>query len=169
MDEGGRTVATEVVGLLADRPSFEAAVASLRAAGFDRADLSVLTSHTSLDAAGRPGSSWRDALLALVGEVKYEVPLVASGAIILAGGPVAAALSALIGVAVGGVALREVLDEVTAKPHTEEFARAVDAGAIVLWVYAETPDRQRRAMEILQAAGARNIHLVTRPSAAGEE
>jgi hypothetical protein len=155
----------EVVGLFADRAAFEAAVTALGAAGFPRADVSVLTSHASLDAAGRPGQSWRDALLALVGEIKYEVPLVASGAVILAGGPVAAALSAVIGAAVGGVAIREVLTEVTAKPHTEEFARAVDAGAIVLWVYGETIRRQQQAAEILEAAGATNIHLVTRPPA----
>jgi hypothetical protein len=163
------TEVEEVVGLFADQAQFEAAVAALCAAGFPRADLSVLTSHASLDVTGTAGASWRDALLALVGEVKYEVPLVASGAIILAGGPIAAALSAIIGVAVGGVALREVLSEVTAKPHSEEFARAVDAGAIVLWVYAETPERRDKAAEILRTAGATNIHTVRRsvPMAAG--
>jgi hypothetical protein len=153
----------EVVALFADRASFEEAVAALREAGFDRTDLSVLTSHSSLDAAGKEGTSWRDALLALVGDIKYEVPLVASGAIILAGGPIAATLSAIIGAAVGGVAAREVLGEVTAKPHTEEFARAVDAGAIVLWAYGDTIGRQQLAAEILEACGGTNIHLVSRP------
>ena len=66
----------EVVGLFADRDSFEAAVAGLTEAGFARTDLSVLGSHESLDAAGEPGKQWKDALVALVGELKFEVPLV---------------------------------------------------------------------------------------------
>jgi len=160
---GAEQTIVEVVGLFADRASFEAAVAELREAKFHRADLSVLTSHASLDVAGTPGTNWRDAILALVGDLKYEVPLVASGAVILAGGPIAATLSAIIGAAVGGVAVREVLGEVTSKPHTEEFARAVDAGAIVLWVYGETIGKQQQAAEVMEEAGATNIHLVSRP------
>jgi len=61
---------TEVVGLFADRDSFERAVAALLDAGFARPDLSVLASHESLDAAGRPGKPWREALLAMVGDLK---------------------------------------------------------------------------------------------------
>ena len=46
----------EVVGLFADRESFQAAVDALFAAGFERTDLSVLSSHESIDAAGKPAS-----------------------------------------------------------------------------------------------------------------
>ena len=67
--KGARTV-TEVVGLFRDRASFEAAVEALLGAGFERADLSVLASHESLDAAGKPGKPWRDVLSALVGDLK---------------------------------------------------------------------------------------------------
>jgi hypothetical protein len=150
---------SEVVGLFAERESFERAVEELLRSGFERADLSVLASHESLEAAGRPGKSWREAMLALVGELKYEGPLVASGAIFLAGGPIVATIAAVIGAAVGGAAAVDLLGEVTAKPHTEDFARSLAAGSVILWVRAPDGARRARATAILQANGAGNVHV----------
>ncbi len=154
----------EVIGLFADRDSFEAAIAALMAAGFDRADLSVLASHESIDAAGAPGKPWRDVMTAMVGEVKYEVPLVASGGIFLAGGTVAAVIAGIIGAAVSGVAIKEVLEEVTAKPHTEDFARSLEAGSVILWVRAADIERETAAAAILEQHGGSNIHVYERPA-----
>jgi hypothetical protein len=154
----------EVIGLFADRDNFEAAIAALMEAGFDRADLSVLSSHESIDAAGKPGKPWRDVMTAMVGEIKYEVPLVASGGIFLAGGPVAATIAGIIGAAVGGVAIKEVLEEVTAKPHTEDFARSLEAGSVILWVRAADSDREAAAADILESNGGYNIHVNERPA-----
>ena len=153
------TDGSEVVGLFAERESFERAVAGLLSSGFERADLSVLASHESLEAAGRPGKSWREAMLALVGELKYEGPLVASGAIFLAGGPVAATIAAVIGAAVGGAAAVDLLGEVTAQPHTEDFARSLAAGSVILWVRAPDEARRTKARDILTACGADNVHV----------
>lgn len=167
MPDNAKETPTEVVGLFADRESFERAVAALLEAGFDRADLSVLASHESLDAAGRPGKQWREALLAMVGEIKYEGPLVASGAIFLAGGPLAASIAAVIGAAVGGVALKDVLEEMTAKPHTDDFARSLAAGSVILWVRAADGSQERRAREVLSENGASNVH-VARPGSGSD-
>jgi hypothetical protein len=150
---------SEVVGLFASREAFDRAVEALLAAGFERADLSVLASHESLEAAGRPAKPWREALLAVTGELKYEGPLVASGAIFLAGGPVAASIAAIIGAAVGGIAIKDVLDEVTAQPHTEDFARSLAAGSVILWVRATDHSKRERAEEILEMSGATNVHV----------
>ncbi|MDH5748065.1 MAG: hypothetical protein OEY85_02020 [Rhodospirillales bacterium] len=153
-----RTV-REAVSLFADRPSFEKAVEGLLGSGFERADLSVLSSHESLDAAGTPGTPWKDALVALVGELKYEGSLVAAGAILLVGGPVASSLAAVIGAATAGIAAKEVLGEVMAKPHTEDFARSLAAGGVILWV--RTPDKaaEDRAISVLAQNGGHNIHI----------
>lgn len=148
----------EVVGLFAGRENFEAAVEALTAAGFERADLSVLGSHESIDAAGKPGKSWRDVLTAVVGEIKYEVPMVASGAVLLAGGPVAATIAALVAAAVGGLAAKEIIDEVTSSPHTEDFARSLEAGGLILWVRAADADRERAATRVLTDHGGTNVH-----------
>lgn len=149
----------EVVGVFADRASFEAAVTALMESGFGRTDLSVLGSHESIDAAGEPGKPWQDVLTAMVGEIKYEAPLVASGAIFLAGGPVAATIAGVIGAAVGGVAIKEMLEEVTAKPHTEDFARSLAAGSVILWVRAPDTEREDSASAILKQHGGANVHV----------
>ena len=149
----------EVVGLFADREGFEAAVNALIAAGFERSDLSVLSSHESIDAAGKPGKPWRDVLTSLVGELKFEGPLVASGAILLVGGEFAVVIAGIIGAAVGGVAIKEVLDQATSTPHTEDFARSLEAGSVILWVRAADQNRKRRAQAILKDAGGGNVHI----------
>jgi hypothetical protein len=167
-EENGRArFPCEVVGVIASEAEFRAAVEALLAEGFVRADLSVLASHDSIDAAGRPASTWRDASVALLGDLRYEVPLVASGAVLLAGGPVAATIAAVIGAAVGGVAVRDLLEEVTAKPHTEEFARAVDAGSLILWVNVVDEARLERAVRLLEEHGASNVHIA-HPTTASE-
>ena len=148
----------EVVGVFSDRDQFEKAVRTLLDAGFERSDLSVLASHESLDAADPASKSWKDAITAMVGEMKYEIPLVASGAIFLAGGATAAVIAGLIGAAVGGIALKEVLEEVTAAPHTEDFARALETGSAVLWVRISHREKEPVATTILQESGASRVH-----------
>lgn len=155
---------TEVVGLLNSRESFEKTVEVLRDAGFARTDLSVLSSHESIEAAGKPAKPLKDVMTALVGEIRFEGPMVASGAVFLAGGPVGELIGAVVGATVGGVAIKEVLDEVTATPHTEDFARAVDAGSIILWVRAVGEEQEAKAKEVLQNQGAENVHIHTNTS-----
>ena len=151
--------AREVVGLFAERASFEAAIRALSEAGFERSDLSLLSSHESLEAAGEPGKPWQDVLRALVGELKFEAPLVASGAIFLAGGPVAATVAALIGAATGVIAAKEVIEGVTSTPHTEDFARSLAAGSVILWVRVDSPKREEDATKVLIESGAGNVHI----------
>ncbi len=150
----------ELVGLLHSRAEFEAAVAALEQAGFDRTDISVLSTHDSLDAAGTPPARWRDAVTALFGDLKYEGPLVSAGFIALAAGPVGAAIAGVVGAGVGVAAVREVLGEVTATPHTEDFARSLQAGSLILWVRLPEAEAETRARAALEGAGASDIHRV---------
>jgi hypothetical protein len=54
LQEDSQTVSPEVVGRFADRDSFKSAVEDLRAAGFERSDLSVLDTRESLSASSGP-------------------------------------------------------------------------------------------------------------------
>lgn len=153
------TTVREAVGLFADRPAFEAAVHHLMENGFTRTDLSVLDSHESLEAAGEPGKPFKDVLTALVGEIKYEGPLVASGAILLAGGPTAALIASVIGATTAGVAAKELLDEVTATPHTDSFANALVAGGVILWVACGDEAQEQKALKILDQFSGANVHM----------
>lgn len=154
-------VTREVVGTFADRDHFQQAVSRLLADGFDRADLSVLSSHDSLDAA-QPSSKWKDALVAVAGDIKYEGPLVAAGLIALASGPVGAALAAIVAAGIGGLAAKEVLDEVSALPDGQDFDRALAAGAVILWVMVADQLGEEKAKKALAETGAANIHVFNR-------
>ena len=152
----------EVVGRFADRASFQRAVEALRAAGFKASDLSVLDSHESLAAAGESGEAWRQTLSGLVGEIHYVGPLAAAGLIMLASGPVGAAVAGLVAAGITGAALKEALDEIQATPHTEAFAKALELGAVLLWVGCATREEEERAQAILEEQGAADIHLHSR-------
>ena len=154
-------IAREVVGTFADREHFQAAINRLLADGFTRADLSVLSSHDSLDATTAP-NKWKDALVAIAGDIKYEGPLVAAGLIALASGPVGATIAAVVAAGVGGVALKEVLDEVSSLPDGTDFERALAAGSVILWVMAADQLREEKAKKALAETGAANIHLFNR-------
>ncbi len=154
------TTGPEIVGLFASKEELEKAVADLLAAGFERSDLSLLSSHDSLDILERSGTTWQNTVTALVGEYKILGPLAASGGIFLAGGPVAGAIAGVIGAAVSGLAAKEVLEEVLAVPEAEDFARALDAGSVILWIRADDDNDQTKARQILASNNADNIHRV---------
>lgn len=156
---------TEVVGRFATRESFQAAVEDLRAAGFEESDLSVLDSHQSLSASEADGEAWKQTLIGLVGEIKYMGPLGAAGLIMLSAGSIGASIAALVAAGVTGVALREALDEIRATPHTEAFAKALEGGAVLLWVRADTTSRQDEAFSILSRHGGADVHVHERPIA----
>lgn len=149
----------EVVGLFTRPEPLEACIKDLLKAGFDHQDLSVLSSHEAIEAVAGDGQTWRDRLLPLLSETRYEVPLVAGALIAVSSGPVGAAIAGLTAAGVGAAALKEIFDEVVSLPDTDEFAEAVRAGEIVLWAATPTADREAMARDILARHDARNIHL----------
>jgi hypothetical protein len=157
----------EAVALFSQRSAIEAAINDLLAADFDHGDLSVLGSHQSIEAAGKPGKPFADVLTALEGEVKYIGPLTAAGFIALASGPVGAVLAGLIAAGVGAAALKQVLDEVMSAPHTEDFARALEAGSVILWVRVADERAEAEAKAILTRHGGGNIHVNERAPGPG--
>lgn len=157
-------VIREAVASFPDREHFHRAVADLLAAGFDPADLSVLASHDSLAAAHEPGAPAQKLLPAgLADEIKYIAPLTIAGIILLSGGPITATVAALVGAGLGGAALKELFDEYTATRHSQEFEAALHAGAALLWVRCEDPERELTATRILEQAGGRHVHIHGRP------
>lgn len=157
----------EVVGTFSRREPFIEAAEALVAAGIPRSELSVLSSHDSLEAVvGHQGKPWREVLAALSGEMKYEGPLVTAGLFAFLSGPVGASVAALIAAGVGGMAAKELLDEISAVPDSEEFTRALEAGSLILWVGVADQTQEEKARGILTAKGAANIRVCERPRAA---
>lgn len=154
---------SEVVALFATREAFDRAVAALLDGGFDRGDLSVLASHDSLSAADKTPTTPRDeALTGLVGELKYAFPLTTAGLLAIVGGPIAAPLAALVTAGLGGIAIKDYLDELTSHPDADEFGRALEAGGVILWVRVGDEDARARATALLEANGGQNVHLAVR-------
>ena len=156
-------VIREAVGSFPDREHFRNAVAALLAAGFERADLSVLASHDSLAVAEDVDSPKEILRTGLSDEIKYIAPLTVAGIIVLSGGPIAAVIAALVGAGLGGAALKAFFDDYTAPRHSEDFASALQAGAALLWVRCSDPDSELAATRILEDAGGRHVHVHGRP------
>ena len=162
-NNSARDIVREVVALFETRAAFDRAVAALLAAGFERDDLSVLASHTSLEAADKhPPAPRDDALTGLVGELKYAFPLTTAGLLAVVGGPIAAPLAALVAAGLSGVAIKDYLDELTSHPNTDDFSRALEAGGVILWVSVGDAAREAEATRILEQSGGQNVHLSER-------
>lgn len=154
----GDDVTVEVAGNFSTKESFTAAVKALSAAGFGHDALSVLDTHESLSAAGSPSEAWQETLAGMVGEINYVGPLTAAGLIAIASGPIGAAVAGAMAAGLTGAALVELLDEVRATPHTEAFARALEAGAILLWVRVEDESEAEKAEALLKEHGGADVH-----------
>jgi hypothetical protein len=153
----------EVVGLFENRHTFDCAVEALLTGGFQRTAVSVLASHTSLEAsAPNPAAPQDDALTALVGELSYAFPLESAGLLTVVGGPISGSIGALMAAGIGGMALKEYLDELTSHPDTDAFAKALEEGGLVIWVQVADDAEETKAGEILTAEGAVNVHLSRR-------
>lgn len=148
----------EITGYFSDRKSFTAAVKALTNAGFEHDDISVLDTHESLSAAGTPSEAWQETLSGMVGEIKFVGPLTDAGLIALGSGPIGAAVAAAVAAGLSGAALVDLLGEVRATPHTEAFARALEAGSILLWVRVDSEAGAKKAEALLTQHGGSDVH-----------
>ena len=149
---------TEIVGRFESRESFAAAVGELLDSGFDRVDLSVLDTHETLEASETGNSSWQSTLGALIGEINYIGPISAAGLIAVAAGPMGAAVATGVAAGLTGMALSELLENIKATPHTKDFAKALELGAVLLWVRVSDPAQETEAAVILRRHGAHDVH-----------
>jgi hypothetical protein len=167
-DPAEPAVIREAVASFADAAHFRDAVKRLLAADFAPTDLSVLASHDSLEIAGGvpgyrggPGGSL---LAGLTDEVVFIDPLQVAGFSALAGGPIGAVLAAVVAAGLGGAALKEVVERLVANRHAPDFAAALEAGGVLLWVRPADAEREAQALAILGAAGGTDPHMTTRPA-----
>src|SRR5262249_3370170 len=88
-----------------------------------------------------------------------------AGFVLLSGGAVAVALAALVAAGLGGAAVKEGLDRYAANEHTAEFAAALRAGAVLLWVRVDDPEVETAAVPLPAGSGGRHAHLHARTMA----
>ncbi len=156
-------VIREAVAAFAGKTELRDAVARLLADGFKPADLSVLATRDSLEVAGNVpgyrGTPGGMLLSGLTDEVNFLGPLTVAGIVMLSGGPVAAAIGALVAAGLGGAAVEELLVRYAANQHSAEFAAALQSGAVLLWARVDDPELEATAVRILEEAGGRHAHM----------
>jgi hypothetical protein len=181
----GDSLYREAVAVFDTAESLELAIEALESNGFDRADISLLADAKTVeeklghrykkvdDLEDDPNvprtafvstASIGDAEGALVGALSYVGAVAAAGAMVATGGTLAAAIAAAMmsGTASGlvGTALASVIDF----RHAEYLQDQLAHGGLLLWV--RTPDavHELRAIEILQAYSAHDVHVHTVPT-----
>ena len=177
----------EVVGVFQGEATLRAAADALLIAGFDRASLSLLAGHAEVVARlghdsdsvaeleDDPGVPTRhyvgidsriEGEAAIVGGLGYVGAIVAAGSVVAAGGSARAALiaAAITGAVAGaaGYGLVRLLE----RRHRRHLMEQIERGGIPLWVHADDPAHERRALEILQRHGADHVHAHERPRTA---
>lgn len=167
----------EAVAVIEDVSSLESAVDDLLAAGFARADVSLLAGHDTVsrklghmyrrveeleDDPRAPRTAFvstkslgrREDIV--ISSLTYLPTLLAAGVVVASAGAVAAALA---GTAVTGALIGTALAHWMDRRHADWLQEQLDRGGLLLWV--RTPDEaaERRALEVLTRYSAHDVHI----------
>ena len=178
----------EAVGLFHDEGSLEAAADALMAAGFDRADLSLLAASETVER--RLGHLYRkvseleddpavahlafidsdsrtEAQGVLVGGLAYVGAVAAAGVVVASGGAIAALLMGTALAGAGGGLIGAGLARFVGRRHAQYLQQHLDRGGLLLWVRTADPDEERLACDLLTDNGAEDVHVHTLPEPPG--
>lgn len=177
--------ASEAVGLFHSAREMQSAVDELLSSGFARMDLSVMATEEAIEkklghaytsvreledtpdvptTAFVPRETLGDIEGAVFGAFLYIPATVGTLAVVASGGTLAAALTALlIGGGLGG-ALGTVLSYIIGRKYADQIDRHLKHGGLLLWVRTRDSDHEERAMRIMKAHGAEDVHLHTLPA-----
>lgn len=170
----------EAVGVFHDPDRLEEAIEALQEAGFDRAQINLLT---SLEAAerklGRPivdvreledereiphgnpidRHSMAEGKAALTAGLAGIGSLVAIGTVVASGGGLGLLLAA--GALAGGICggIGALLAKALGDHHAAAIERQLARGGLLLWVALRDPAQEAKALEILKAHGAEDVHV----------
>jgi len=170
----------EAVGVFANPEALEAAVDELEVSGFDRAAISVLASDEKVKErighlyrtvgeaeddrrAPQTGFVSKDSLAE--GEAAVvALPLYIGGtagviAVVASGGALAATIAGAVAGSAAGAGVGALLAHTIARRHTDHVLEQLAQGGMVLWVIVLDDNAEKRALEILTKAGARDVHV----------
>ncbi len=169
----------EVVGVFKTAEDLEAAIEALLSSGFDRAQLSLLASDRAIEGKlkhpfGRvleladdltvPRSAYvstaaiGDAKGALIGGLTYIGATAAIGAVVIAGGALAATLMAAMVAGGAGALLGSILARLVGQHHAEYLQSQIERGGLLLWVRAWEQADEPLATSIMRKYGGGDVH-----------
>jgi hypothetical protein len=177
MRDQDKAAVTEAVAVFHDVSELDAAVEELRAAGFDKDDISLLATEQAVNrklghryerveeleddpaaprVAYRTRASLGESEDRLIGSLTYLPAVVAAGTVVASAGVVAAAVT---GTAIAGALIGTVLSHWLDKSHAEHLQEQLDRGGLLLWVRTPDPETQQRALAILRRHSAHDVHI----------
>lgn len=170
----------EAVGVFANADALESAVDALEIAGFDRARISVLGSDEAVksrigrlyssvteieDDSRAPHAAFASRDSRAEGEAAaFAIPLYVGGfagaaAIAAVGGALAVAIGVTLVGAAAGAGVGLVIANAVARHHAHRIHEQLAQGGVVLWVSLADAAAEKRALDVLTKAGARDIHV----------
>lgn len=180
----------EAVGVFQDERSLRSAVDMLLISGFDRSCVSLLAGQhtiesklehrfkTVADLEDDPAAPKRayvdadsrtEAEAAMVGGLFYVGAVAVAGMVVASGGTVAAALIGGAMAGGGGGLIGAALAQFLEHRHANQLQAELDRGGLLLWVRTPAPEDERRAVGILRAHGADNVHVHDLPAEHSED
>jgi outer membrane lipoprotein SlyB len=179
------TTVREAVGLFHDEPSLERAVDDLLACGFDRAEISLLASHDTIerklghryersaeleDDTRVPRLAYVDidsrteGKASMIGGLAYIGAIAASGLVVASGGTLALAVAAAAIAGGGGGMIGAYLGRLMEAKHAKHLQQHLDEGGLLLWVELADAPREAKAVEVLQRHSAEDVHVHELPA-----
>lgn len=154
------TAVPQVCGEFQSQDRLDEAMSRLEGSLFQRADLSLRkpgqedsSADSNKEHPTRPDDVQNLRQLG-VGVGSYVAGALAAGAVVATGGAALPAVGAAAA-AVGATAVAgEAVGQSAAPLAQTDMHRAADEGGVVLMVHADTPEKQAKAEELLQACGA---------------
>ena len=175
----------EAVGVFHDEKSLQSAVDALLVAGFDRSYVSLLAGQHTIESklghrfekvadleddpevptqAYVGTDSRTEGKAAIVGGLFYVGAVAAGGIIVASGGTMAAALIAGAVAGGGGGLIGAALAQFLEHRHANRVQTQLDHGGLLLWVRTPAPEDERRAVDILHAHSADDVHVHDLPA-----
>lgn len=178
------TAVREAVARFQDPETFQQAIDDLLVHGFDRADLSLLAGERLIEKAlhhayattreleDNPDTpvmayssreSMGDVEGAIIGGCAYLGTLLCLVPTLAFGGGVYAAVGMAAAGAFAGAALGVIFARMLAVRQAARVASEIGHGGLLLWVRVPTPEKESRALEILNQHSGADAHIHTLP------
>ncbi len=175
--EPSGTTVREAVAVFDEVSALDAAVEDLLAAGFSKADVSLLASDDAVsrklghryerveeleDEPDAPRIAYRTRASigesddVIIGTLTYLPTVAAAGTVVASEGVVAAAVT---GTAIAGALIGTVLTRWLDKQHATRLQEQLEHGGLLLWVRTPDPETERRAVAILTRHSAHDVHI----------
>ena len=180
------TSVREAVGVFHSETSLESAVDDLLVRGFDRADLSILAGHETIerelghkyeritdleDDPHVPRLAYADihsrneGKASMIGALAYVGAIAATGMVVASGGTLALAIAAAAMAGGGGGMIGAFLAKNMGSRHAKWLQQQLDEGGLLLWVRVTDENSERSALEVLRKYSADDVHVHELPVA----